>query len=209
MPNNCETSFVKPNHIPHPRSPFRVPLGDLREALAGKNIYFIFLWKIGLCANFHPLQSKKALNRLVNANQMEIPHPPTQIIKLLLFRRIPLSVHLFLNPQLIFPMVNCINDFKFHIDSLSSPLNYHRAMPQPSHPSTTEVSEITTTETISVGVYLWTIFFCSEECSQPRLDRHHVTRGPKAQFPSAASSSPSLPQIFSSFEPWIPSYIPG
>ncbi|VUZ40550.1 unnamed protein product [Hymenolepis diminuta] len=102
MPNNGETSFVKSNHIPHPRSPFRVPLGDLREALAG-------LKPIGECKPNGNSPSTNTNNQTLTVSKNSAFCPPV--------------------PQ---PSTD------FSHDSLSSPLNYHRAMPQPSHPSTTE-----------------------------------------------------------------------
>lgn len=99
-PNNGEASSVKPNLISNPRSPFRVPLGNLREALAG-------LKPIGECK---PNGSSPSTN---TANQT-----------------LTVSKNSAFCPPLLHSSVDSPHDF--------SPSNYHRAMPQPSHPSTTE-----------------------------------------------------------------------
>nr|CDS31669.1 neurabin 1 [Hymenolepis microstoma] len=100
VPNGGETSSVKPNLISNPRSPFRVPLGDLREALAG-------LKPIGECKPNGNSSSTNTANQTltVSKNSAFCPPPPHSSV-----------------------------DFPHD----SSPSNYHRAMPQPSHPSTTE-----------------------------------------------------------------------
>ncbi|VDO11783.1 unnamed protein product [Rodentolepis nana] len=95
-----EASSVKPHLISNPRSPFRVPLGDLREALAG-------LKPIGECKQNGNSPSANASNQTLTVSKNSAFCPP-----------LPHS-------QVDFP-----HD--------SSPSNYHRAMPHPSHPSTTE-----------------------------------------------------------------------